>query len=229
MWWTTWFCLTKPPKTSCARRSPLTNSSSPRGWRCVLKVRGSLARRALNKSLLLTWWRRAWSSRWSLTASRWSTPWWSGIRKWTYKGLVKELFNGKERSRWTMSWKNVCKSDQNILMPDFQVFEPFHHSWTLAEVSESTLKMQTIFSLPILLCWEFRPMTQAKAKKVQIDFYNWFLRHSFVQVCMTDEESSSEDDLEFCTMLQNLLIVWNLYALINLIARTLRSYCPVTR
>ena len=145
------------------------------------------------------------------------------------KSLVKELFNGKERSRWTMSWKNVCKSDQNILMPDFQVFEPVHHSWTLAEVSESTLKMQTISSLPILLCWEFRPLTQAKAKKVQIDFYNWFLRHSFVQVCMTDEESSSENDLEFCTMLQNLLglrslipilIVWNLYVLINLCVKT---------
>ena len=94
-------------------------------------------------------------------------------------------------------------------------------------LSESTMTMATAFlATPLaLLGWEFRPLTQAKAKKVHIDF---LLDLKFVQVCVVEddlceepctfeeldlsdydsdmdadyspsEESSSEDDLEFCT------------------------------
>ena len=78
-----------------------------------------------------------------LTAAGLSTLGWSGIRKRTYKGLVKELFNGKERSRWTLN--NVCKSDKVTFLLNFQVWL----AWAQACPSCSPPKTPT-YSTPAL-------------------------------------------------------------------------------
>jgi len=81
----------------------------------------------------------------------------------------------------------------------------------LGMVSESTMKMATTFlAAPLaLLGWEFRPVTQAKAKKVEDELNQEPC--TFEELDLSDydsdmdadylpsEESSSEDDLEFRT------------------------------
>ena len=96
-------------------------------------------------------------------------------------------------------------------------------------VSESTMTIATAFlSTPLsLLGWQFKPVAQAKAKKVQIPIFILICRlMNVLKVWMEDElceepctfeeldlsdydsdldadyspsEESSEDDLEFCT------------------------------
>ena len=94
-------------------------------------------------------------------------------------------------------------------------------------VSESTMTMATTFlAAPLaLLGWEFRPVIQAKAKKVHFEFVAFFMdpqvrmeEELSEAVCTfeeldlsnydsdmdadyspSEENSSSEDDLEFCT------------------------------
>jgi len=84
----------------------------------------------------------------------------------------------------------------------------------LGMVSESTMKMATTFlATPLaLLGWEFRPVIQAKAKKV-VCMEDELCQEpcTFEELDLSDydsdmdadyspsEESSSEDDLEFCT------------------------------
>merc|ERR1712055_172411 len=84
----------------------------------------------------------------------------------------------------------------------------------LGMVSESTMKMATTFlATPLaLLGWEFRPVIQAKAKKV-VCMEDKLCQEpcTFEELDLSDydsdmdadyspsEESSSEDDLEFCT------------------------------
>merc|ERR1719339_551496 len=85
----------------------------------------------------------------------------------------------------------------------------------LAMVSQSTMTMATTFlATPLaLLGWEFRPLTQAKAKKVCVVVEDDLCEEpcTFEELDLSDydsdmdadyspsEESSSEDDLEFNT------------------------------
>merc|ERR1719222_1249647 len=86
-------------------------------------------------------------------------------------------------------------------------------SGPLAMVSQSTMTMATtFFATPLaLLGWEFRPLTQAKAKKVGVEDDLCEEPCTFEELDLSDydsdmdadyspsEESSSEDDLEFNT------------------------------
>merc|ERR1719234_211209 len=104
---------------------------------------------------------------------------------------------------------SVRRSARKIRRAGERVTGPFR---PLGIVSESTMTMATTFlSTPLaLLGWQFRPATQAKAKKVWMEDEPCEEPCTFEELDLSDYDSdldadysptdeSSEDDLEFCT------------------------------
>merc|ERR1719312_1804817 len=106
---------------------------------------------------------------------------------------------------------SVRRSARKIRRAGERVSGPFR---PLGMVSESTLTMATTFlAAPLaLLGWEFRPVIQAKAKKVRMEEKLSEAVCTFEELDLSnydsdmdadyspsEENSSSEDDLEFCT------------------------------
>jgi len=107
--------------------------------------------------------------------------------------------------------RNVRRSARKIRRAGERVSGPFR---PLGMVSESTLTIATtLLAAPLaLLGWEFRPVIQAKAKKVRMEEELSEAVCTFEELDLSnydsdmdadyspsEENSSSEDDLEFCT------------------------------